>query len=95
MQFDTATREALKKYVFDIEKETSFLKERIKELEKVVIPKPLFVEPITAVQPTLTLEYVQKSSSKLRGSSGLLLAMRKYVRDGIHKRIDLSLKSGN
>jgi hypothetical protein len=34
------------------------LKERIKELEKYLIPKPLFVEPITAIQPMFSLEDV-------------------------------------
>jgi hypothetical protein len=82
----------LKESIFDIEKENLFLKERIKELEKSLIPKPLFVEPITAIQPILTLEDVPESSSKLKGSSSLLLAIRKYVGDGIQKRIDLILE---
>jgi hypothetical protein len=49
----------------------------------------LFVEPLTTIQPTLTLEDVPESNSKLKGSSSLLLAVRKYVGDGIQKRIDL------
>jgi hypothetical protein len=81
-----------KRIFFDIEKENSFLKERIKELEKALIPKPLFVEPLTTIQPILTLKDVPKSSSKLRGSSNLLLVVRKYVGDGIQKRIDLILE---
>ena len=65
---------------------------RIKELEKAIIPKPSFVEPLTAIQPKLTLEDVPKSSSKLRGSSSLLLVVRKYIGDGIHKRVYLILE---
>jgi hypothetical protein len=61
-------------------------------LEKDLIPKPLFVEPLTAIQPTLTLKDVPKSSSKLRGSSSLLLVVRKYVGDDIQKRIYLILE---
>jgi hypothetical protein len=49
----------------------------------------LFVEPLTAIQPTLTLEDILERNNKLKGSSSLLLAMRKYVGDGIQKRIDL------
>jgi len=52
-------------------------------LEKSLIPKPLFVEPLNSIQPTLTLKDFPESSSKLRGSSSLLLAMRKYGGDGI------------
>jgi hypothetical protein len=51
--------------------------------------KPLFVEPLTAIQPTLTLEDVRERNNKLKGSSSLLLAVRKYVGDGIQKIIDL------
>jgi hypothetical protein len=79
----------LKESVCNIEKENLILKEKIKELETTLIPKPLFVEPLTTIQPTLTLEDVQKATSKLKGSSSLLLAVRKYVGDGIQKRIDL------
>jgi hypothetical protein len=49
----------------------------------------LFVEPLTTIQPTLTLEDVPESNSKLKGSSSLLFTVRKYVGDGIQKRIDL------
>jgi hypothetical protein len=61
-------------------------------LEKALIPKPLFVEPIIVVQPIHTLEDVPERSSKWRGSSSLLLAMRKYVGDGIQNRIALILE---
>jgi hypothetical protein len=49
----------------------------------------LFVEPLIAIQPTLTLEDVLESNNKLKGFSNLLLVVRKYVGDGIQKRIDL------
>jgi hypothetical protein len=92
MQFHEANRKALKQSIFYIDKENSFLKERIKELEKALIPKPLFVEPLNAIQPILTLRDVPKRSSKLRDSSSLLLVVRKYVEDGIHKIIYLTLE---
>ena len=49
----------------------------------------MFVEPLTAIQPTITIEDIQKRSIKLKGSSSLLLAVRKYVGDVNKKRIDL------
>ena len=64
----------------------------MKELEKALIQKPLFFEPITTIQPVLTIEYVPEIGSKFKGSSSLLMAIRKYVGDGIHKRIDLILE---
>jgi hypothetical protein len=45
----------------------------------------LFVEPLIVIQPTLTLEYIPESNNKLKGFSSLLLAVRKYVGDGIQK----------
>jgi len=50
-----------------------------------------FAKYLIAIQPTLTLEDVPERSSNLRASSSLLLAVRKYVGDDIHKRIDLIL----
>jgi hypothetical protein len=89
VQFHDATREAVKESIFDIKKENLILKERMKELEKALIQKPLFFEPITTIQPILTIEDVPEIGSKLKGSSSLLMTIRKYVGDGIHKRIDL------
>jgi hypothetical protein len=49
----------------------------------------LFTNPLTTIQPTLTLEDVLENKNKLKGSSILLLVVRKYVGDGIQKIIDL------
>jgi hypothetical protein len=51
--------------------------------------KPMFVEPLTAIQPTFTLEDVPERISKLKGSTSLLLVVKKYIGDGIHQRINL------
>jgi hypothetical protein len=45
VQFHEATGEALKDSIYDIEKENLILKERVKELEKSLLPRPLFVNP--------------------------------------------------
>jgi hypothetical protein len=89
VQFHEETKEALKESICNIEKEILILKEKIKELETTLILKTLFVDPLTTIQPTLTLEGVPEGSSKLKGSSSLLLAVRKYVGDGIQKTIYL------
>jgi hypothetical protein len=93
MQFHDGTREALKDSIFDIEKENLFLKERIKELEKYLIPKPLFVGHFNAIQLVLSLEYVPETHSRLKGSSRSLMIIRKYIGDGIKKIIDLILET--
>jgi len=67
------------------------LKERIKELEKCFLPKPVFINPIIVIQPMCSLEDVQETSSGLKGSSSLLVAIRKYIGDNIKKRIALIL----
>jgi hypothetical protein len=43
------------------------LKERKKELEIVLLLKPLFAEPISTIQPLNTLKDIPKSSSKIKG----------------------------
>jgi hypothetical protein len=62
----------MKESVSNIEKENLELKEKIKKLETTLIPRPLFVEPLNTVQPTLTLEDISKISNKWKGSSSLL-----------------------
>jgi len=58
-------------------------------LEATLILIPLFVESLNTIQPTLTLKDILESNNEFKGSSSLLLAVRKYVGDGIQKRIDL------
>jgi len=76
VQFHEETGEALKEFVGNIERENLELKLKIKELEATLIPKPLFVDPLNIAQPTLTLEYIPKSSNKWKGSYSLLLVVR-------------------
>jgi len=68
MQFHEAIGEALKLSIDEIEKENQILKEKIKELENALVLKPLFVEPISTIQPLNTLEDTLKSSSRIRSS---------------------------
>jgi len=89
VQFHEETREALKEFVGNIEKENLILKEKIKELEETLIPIPLFDKPLNMVQPTVTLEYILESGSKWKCSTSMLLVVRKYVGDEIQKRIYL------
>jgi hypothetical protein len=51
--------------------------------------KPLFVKPLTAIQPILTIGDIPERRNKLKYSSRLFFVVRKYVGDGIQKRIDL------
>jgi len=79
----------MKQSVSNIGKENLELKQKIKELEVALLPWPLFLEPLKTIQPTLSLEDILKISSKWKGSSSLLQAIRKYVGDDINKIIDL------
>jgi hypothetical protein len=92
MEFHEATSEALKYSIDEIEKENLILKEKVKELEKYFLPRPLFVEPITTIQPLCSLEDVPETSSRLKGSSSLLMVVRKYIGDNIKRRIALILE---
>jgi hypothetical protein len=49
MEFHEAIGEALKYSIDEIEKENLILKERVKELENALLPRPLFVEPIVSI----------------------------------------------
>jgi hypothetical protein len=53
----------LEEYVGNIERE-NFLKEKINESEEALIPRPLFVEPLNTVQPTLTLDDILENNKK-------------------------------
>jgi predicted transcriptional regulator len=89
VQFYETTREALKEFVGNIEKENLILKEKIKKLEVSLIPRPFFIGPLNMVQQALTLEDIPERNNKWKGSSSLLLEIRKYVEDRIQKIIDL------
>jgi hypothetical protein len=55
------------------------LKKRINKLEDALFPKPLFVEPISAIWPLNVLEDTLESSSILKGVSSLLTNIKRYV----------------
>jgi hypothetical protein len=93
MEFHEATRENLKFSIGDIENENVFLKDRVRELENSLIPPPLFVSPIAAIQPLKTLEARLESSSILKGTSSFLAIIRRYVDDNIQKRMPLILEA--
>jgi len=65
------------------------LKEKIKELENALLPKPLFVEPIATIQPLNTLEHTLEPRSRIRGALKLLIAIRRYIGENIQKTITL------
>jgi hypothetical protein len=72
MQFHEATEEALKSSIGEVEIENQILKERIKELENVLLPKTLFIDPFATIHPLNTLEDIPESSSNIRDASKLL-----------------------
>jgi len=63
----------------EMENENLTLKERIKYLENVLIPPPIFSNPITKMKPWKSSDGTPKSSSRLRGTLGLLVDVIKYV----------------
>jgi hypothetical protein len=91
VEFHEVNGEALKYSIDDIEKENLILKENVNDLEKYLLPRPLFFEPITAIQRLCSLVDVLETSSRLKGSSSLLM-VRKYIGYGIKSRIDFILE---
>jgi hypothetical protein len=89
VEFHGATRDALKQSIDKMERENLELKKRVNELEVALVPTPLFPEPLSSMQPILELEEIHESSTKYKGSSSLLQALRKYVGDAIQKRVDI------
>jgi hypothetical protein len=57
------------------------------------MPSPIFVSPIASINPRKSLDKTPESSSKLRGKSSLLAAIRHYVRENIKKRMSLILEA--
>jgi hypothetical protein len=86
-----STRDALEVSVDGLEAENARLKERIKELECALMPPPIFVSPIASIQsgrnPNGTPEL------KLKGTSSLLAAIRRFVGENIKKRMSLILEA--
>jgi len=76
-----------------IENENVLLKDRVRALENDLMPPPLFVSPVATIQPLRTLERRPESSSRLKGTSSFLIAIRRYVSENIQKRMSLILKT--
>jgi hypothetical protein len=93
MEFHEATREALNFSNGYIENENAILKYGLRELENALMTPPLFVSPITTIQPLKTLEGISKLSSRLKGTSSLLVAIKIYVSDNIQKGMSLILET--
>jgi hypothetical protein len=88
-----ATSPVLKMLVGDMEYENSILKERIKELENTLIPPPIFASLIATDQPWRNYDGTQESSSKFKGTSSLLIVVRRYFGENIKKRMSLILEA--
>jgi hypothetical protein len=54
-----------------------------------LVPRPLFPESLSSIQPALVIEDTPERNTKYKGSSSLLQAIRKYVGDAIQKRINI------
>jgi hypothetical protein len=79
--------------VDEMENENANLKERVKELENALMPPPIFSSPIATMQPWKSFDRTPESSSRLRGTSSLLVAVRRYVGENIKKRMSLVLET--
>jgi hypothetical protein len=49
MEFHEETNETSKYSIYEIKKENPILKEKVKELENTMLPRPLFANPIAAI----------------------------------------------
>jgi len=69
------------------------LKERSKELEIALIPPLIFESPMTTMKPWNTLDATPESSSKLKGTSSLLVTLIQCIGKNIQKRMYLILET--
>jgi hypothetical protein len=92
MHIHESIDDALKMLAGEMESENAIVKDMIRELEIALMPPPIFVIPIATMQSWKTLDGMLDSRSKLRGTSILLVAVRRCVGENIKKRI---LRHGN
>jgi hypothetical protein len=76
-----------------MEDENAILKESVRELECTLMPPPIFVSLLVVIQPGRNLDETPESRSKLKGTSILLVAIRKFVGENIKKRMSLILEA--
>jgi hypothetical protein len=49
------------------------------------MPRPLFLELLNTIQPTIMLENILERNNKCKGSPSFLQVIRKHVGDAIQK----------
>jgi hypothetical protein len=69
-----------------MEAQNAKLKEIIKELEYTLMSPPILASPLATVQPGT-------SDLKLKGTSSLLVVVRKFVEENIKKRMSLIMQA--
>jgi hypothetical protein len=74
--------DALKISIDDLEANNAILKENVKELESTLMPPQNLASPLTIAKPGTP-------DLKLKGSSSLLMVVRKFVEENIKKRMPL------
>jgi hypothetical protein len=88
-----ATGDSLEVLVDEMESENSMFNERVKELEYDLIPPPIFARLIATIQPKKSFDRTPESSSNLKGTSSLLVAVRSCVGKNIKKMMSLLLEA--
>jgi hypothetical protein len=85
------TGDALDVSIDDMEAEKSRLKERIQEIDFILMPPPILATLVATIQPSKNFEKTPKSSIRLKGTSSLLVATKRYVEENIKKIMSLIL----
>jgi hypothetical protein len=86
------TGNALDISIDDMEAENEILKNKVKELENVLMPPPNFAKPLAFVQPEMNLDGLLESSYKWSRTPSLLVVVRKFVEENIKNRMSLVLE---
>jgi hypothetical protein len=76
-----------------MENENSNLKKELKNWRMSIIPPPIFSIPIAMIYPWRSSDRTPESSSILRGTSSLLVAIKRYVGENIKKIMSLVLET--
>jgi hypothetical protein len=80
------TGDALDISIDDLEAENARLKEKVRELECTLMPPPILAIPLAITKP-------RTPNLKLKGSSSLLMVVRKFVEENIKRRMSLIMKA--
>jgi hypothetical protein len=78
--------------ITNMEEENPQLKERVKELEAILMRPPIMATLVAMIRPDKSFQEIPGSSSRVKGISNLIIVTRHFVKENIKKRRSLILE---